>query len=43
MVKVLVAAPGIDVNKADKDGKTPLAVAKNEENKAVLRAAGARQ
>ena len=40
--EVLLAAPGIDVSEADKDGKTPLSVADNEEIKALLRVAGAR-
>lgn len=40
--EVLLAAPGIDVSEADKDGKTPLSVADNEGIMDLLRAAGAR-
>ena len=37
-----VWAPGADVNMADKEGKTPLDVAKTEEIKRLLLEAGAR-
>ena len=43
VVKALLAAPGIDVNKADEEGLTPLLVTEDDEIRALLRAAGARE
>lgn len=39
----LLAVPGIDVNKADEEGLTPLLVTEDDEIRALLRAAGARE
>jgi len=41
VVKLLLGVPGIDVNRANKYGQTPLSRANNDEICALLRAAGA--